>query len=348
MTFSKHTALWMVSFSTVIILLLCLFWNDPVLKTKQYIVPPPRPYYLPKKSENLNTKLESSGSYKPTEEKEDIAKILDVVKSMKHKKPLLVTLINNAYLPFTYSWLCNTKDMNIHKQVLLITTDSESKDHLNTLWPDVKVVAISGMSSKGDQTYSHAGYVRLMIRRTQILLKMLQNNIEIFLFEVDCLWIKNPVPTLAKNIGFDILVNPVSNRPGIVAGGFIYMFPTRATKYLWNELNNKLTKLEQRIRNLPPGRGISEGENDQIYLSDLVKRRVDGLKCKTLPLTEFSDGKWYSFPNKTRTASDPYVVNNNWVNGNQNKISRAKAWGHWFIRKDNSCDTENVKEIVKL
>lgn len=120
MTFSKHTALWMVSFSIVIILLLCLFWNDPVLKTKQYIVPPPRPYYLPKKSENLNTKLESPGSYKLTEEKEDIAKILDVVKSMKHKKPLLVTLINNAYLPFTYSWLCNTKDMNIHKQVVII------------------------------------------------------------------------------------------------------------------------------------------------------------------------------------------------------------------------------------
>lgn len=280
---------------------------------------------------------------------EDVIRILDVVNQMENRKPLLVTLVNNAYLPFTYSWLCNTKDMDVHKQVLLITTDTESKEKLNKLWPNVKVVAIrSETSSSGDQVYSHAGYVRLMIRRTQILLALLQNNIEIFLFEVDCLWVRNPVPVLSKNVNYDILVNPVSNRPRIIAGGFIYMFPTQPTKLLWNELNNKLLQLEKKIKSLPPGRPISEGENDQIYLSGLVAKKFGGVKPKVLPLEEYADGKWYSWTKEKRKSSNPYVINNNWALGNKNKISRAKEWGHWFIKEDNSCDNEQVKKIIKI
>lgn len=230
---------------------------------------------------------------------------------------------------------------------MIITADTESKEKLNKLWPEVKTVTISSLSSKGDQIYSHAGYVRLMIRRTEVLLKILQNNIEIFLFEVDCLWLRNPVPVLKENKGYDILVNPVGSRTGVYAGGFIYLFPTEATKYLWNELNTMLQKLENRIRLLPPGRPISEGENDQVYFSNLVKKKVHGLKPKVLPVIEYADGTWYNFPEEKRKAMKPYVINNNWVKGNENKIARAKKWGHWFIKEDNSCDMIQVKNIVK-
>ncbi|XP_052082158.1 uncharacterized protein LOC127719858 [Mytilus californianus] len=292
-----------------------------------------------------NNKSSSMNSVKDYKSK--FANIIDVVRQM-NVTPLLVTLVNRAYLPFAFSWLCNTEQMGIHKQVLFITTDTESKDQLNKLWPNIRVVAISGMSAvTNDQAYSHAGYIRLMIRRTQILLDILQNNIPIFLFEVDCLWIKNPVPSLVKNEGYDILVNPVSNRPGVIAGGFIYMFPTHATKVLWAELNAKLLTLEKKISNLSPEMGIPESQNDQMYLSDLVKKRVSGLKPKYLPLDEYADGKWYSFPEKIRATLDPYVINNNWVIGNKNKILRAKSWGHWFVLSDNTCDRDQIKNIVK-
>ncbi|CAG2246998.1 unnamed protein product [Mytilus edulis] len=299
-------------------------------------------------SEHNIKSSKSSSINLPKDYTNKFPEIIDLIRKM-NVSPLLVTLINRAYLPFAFSWLCNTEQMGIHKQVLFITTDEESKDQLNKLWPKINVVAISGMSAVStDQSYSHAGYIRLLIRRTQILLDILQNNIPIFLFEVDCLWIRNPVPSLVKNEGYDILVNPVSNRPGVVAGGFIYMFPTNATKFLWTELNAKLLTLEKKISNLSPEKGIPESENDQMYLSDLVKRRVSGLKPKYLPLDQYADGKWYSFPENTRATLDPYVINNNWVIGNKNKISRAKSWGHWFILSDNTCDGEQVKKIVKL
>lgn len=47
---------------------------------------------------------------------QEIADVLDVARQM-NAKPLLVTLINGAYLQFALSWLCNTEHMGIHKQV---------------------------------------------------------------------------------------------------------------------------------------------------------------------------------------------------------------------------------------
>ena len=60
----------------------------------------------------------------------DVIRILDIINKMENKKPLLVTLINNAYLPFTYSWLCNTKDMDVHKQVFTVYSQTCPWGHL--------------------------------------------------------------------------------------------------------------------------------------------------------------------------------------------------------------------------
>lgn len=273
--------------------------------------------------------------------------LLDAAKKISQKNlTVLVTLINDAYIPFTYSWLCNTKYMNIHKQVLIISSDEKSTEKLKLDWPEISVVYLKGLSSNGDQVYSHAGYVRLMIKRTEALLKLLENNIEMFLFEVDCLWLRNPMTYLQSHKGFDLLVNPVSERPGIVAGGFLFMYPTKATKSIWKALTTQLLKLETQIKALPPGRAISEGQNDQIFLSNLISRKHANIKTKSLPLTEFADGKWYTFPESKRNQLKPYVINNNWALGNKEKFTRAKKWGHWFLKDDNTCNEDQIKKIV--
>ncbi|XP_014782944.1 uncharacterized protein LOC106878281, partial [Octopus bimaculoides] len=117
---------------------------------------------------------------------------------MKKHNLVLFTLINNAYLPLVYSWLCNTVNMGIHEQILFITTDAISKQKFEKDWPDVKVVVLPEASLNGNQAYSKVGYVKLMVKRTEILNSLLQNNIEILLFEVDCLWVSNPIDECKK------------------------------------------------------------------------------------------------------------------------------------------------------
>ena len=281
--------------------------------------------------------------------KDDKVKVLAAARQITDKgDTLLVSFINNAYLPFAYSWLCNTAGMGIHDKVLIIAADNETEQSLKKNRPEIATVSISGYTMKGNQQYTRAGYVRIGIKRTQILNWILQDNIGIFLFEFDCLWVKNPVPVMTKFSDQDLVITPVAERPGMVAIGFYYMAPTDRMKKLWGELTRRLTILDNRLKKLTPGTVISEGENDQLYLTALIRRRYAGIRVKLLSLSEYPDGKWYNLPAEKRDINKIYILNNNWVEGNPKKIKRAKEFGHWFLKDNGTCDVDQVKKIVRL
>lgn len=263
-------------------------------------------------------------------------------------RTVMVTMVNDAYLPFTYSWLCNTKTMGIHKSVLIITTDKISKDNLTRDWPEISVVAMDLPNSGGDQAYSHVGYVKIMIKRTEMLLSIVMADVEMFLFEVDCLWFDNPVPQFHNLTGYDILVNPVSGRETVYAGGFLYLYATDKAKALWKKLTEQMINLGVKISKFADTKYISESDNDQQYLSALITSRYGGITIKELSLTDYPDGKWYELTEDDKKKTRPYVVNNNWVIGNKNKIERAKKFKHWFIHDDLTCDMELVNKTVYI
>lgn len=231
----------------------------------------------------------------------------------------------------------------------MITTDSNTKEKITFHWPDINVAVISvDKSLHGAQTYSQAGYIRLVIRRTQILLALLDNNIETFMFEVDCLWINNSVPLLHSHNGeYDMVFHGISGKAEKINGGFLYLFPTAPTKSVFKALNMILLRMDKKLQELPPGQCISERENDQEFLSKLVYMQYAGAKSKVFPLTTFGDGKWYSLPEVDRQSYKPYLINFNWIVGNKNKILRAKEWGHWFIKEDGMCDNDRVLKTLK-
>ena len=190
-----------------------------------------------------------------------------------YNRTVLVTMVNDAYLKFTYSWLCNTKNMGIHKSVLIITTDQVSKDNLTRDWPEINVVSMD-MKLQGDQTYSKVGYVKIMVKRTEMILSILMANLEVFLFEVDCLWLANPVPNLQKITGYDILVNPVAKTNNqVFAGGFLWLYVTNKAKALWKKLTQDMIALGEKISKRSDNAPVSEGENDQQFFSRLIREK---------------------------------------------------------------------------
>ncbi|KAH3882721.1 hypothetical protein DPMN_006665 [Dreissena polymorpha] len=273
--------------------------------------------------------------------------IVSVAKrASRSNKTVLLTMVNDAYLSFTYSWLCNTKDMGIHQSVLIITTDEISKTNLTRDWPEIHVFSMEMTTSKGDQTYSHAGYIKIMVKRTEMILAILMADIEIFLFEVDCLWLANPTPALQQEKGVDILVNPVEGVYKVYAGGFLYLFTTPRAKSLWKQLTVMMMNLGQKVEKMNEKQYISEAENDQQYISKLINDRYGGLLIKELSLDVYADGKWYEKSESDRAKLRPVIINNNWVLGNKKKMERAMKWKHWFIRPDWSCDMDLVRQVV--
>ena len=280
---------------------------------------------------------------------DDKSNILAAARRITDKgKILLVTFINDAFLPLAFSWLCNTEGMGIHDQILIIASDNDTEQTVKRKRPEIATVAISGYSMKGHQTYTRAGYVRLCIKRTQILNWILQENMGIFLFEFDSLWVRNPVPEMTAFDDYDLVTTPVAGRPGKFTTGFYYMAPTNPMKKFWQELTRRLNILDNKLKKLAPRTVISESANDQLYFAALLKEKYAGIRIKALSLSEYPDGKWYRLPAKKRYTTKIFVLNNNWIIGNSKKIQRAKKFGHWFLHADGTCDVEQVRRTVQL
>ncbi|CAI9734454.1 Hypothetical predicted protein [Octopus vulgaris] len=266
---------------------------------------------------------------------------------MKKHDLVLFTFINNAYLPFVYSWLCNTVNMGIHEQILFITTDAISKQQFEKDWPNVKVVVLPITSLNGDQIYSTVGYVKIMVQREEILNSLLQNDVELLLFEVDCLWVSNPLDECKKiALKNDMIVTSIAGRKNTAAGNFIYMKPTKAVKTLLQELNSKMRRLGKEIEGKDDNKLVSESENDQVYLMELINKRFGGIKYEVLPFDRYIDGKWYEMKLENRQKKHVVIIHNNWVVGNAKKLKRAKKFGHWFIDDSMKCKMDQVDRVV--
>lgn len=276
--------------------------------------------------------------------------LIQLAKDIQRKHGVvMVSIINEAFLSFTFSWMCNTEGMNIHDHIIYITTDSQSKKMLDLHWKKTnsKSIYIPSLNLHGDQEYSKVGYVKMMNFRTQLILLMLINNVTVFLFETDCVWLSNPMPEIRSSLkSYDMLLVKPTRGKGVL-GGFMVLKPTEATMSLWSNLSVQMWKLLMKIQSLPENKEISKIENDQVYFSKLIKMKYAHINVGFLSNKKFSDGKWYKFTEKERTQYTPLIINNNWIAGNKKKKERAEKWGHWFLRDNKTCDYSQIKKIVK-
>ncbi|XP_060587724.1 uncharacterized protein LOC132743211 [Ruditapes philippinarum] len=268
--------------------------------------------------------------------------------SLRKNRMVLFTVINEAYLPFAYSWLCNTKTMNIHDSVLFVTTDSQSKKKLQKDWPEVNVISMNMDDLRGNQSYSRVGYIKITVKRTEMIQTLLMANIDVFVFEVDCVWLGNPVTAISFEERHDIIVNPVYGTKDLFASGFILLRKTCRSKIVWQKVTDMMNELGKRIADLHEDDVLENygSENEQKYLADLILDGYGNVTLKMLPLELYADGQWYNLNDEERAKIRPIIINNNWIIGNQAKIERAKQWNHWFLRGDHTCDMDLVKKII--
>ncbi|XP_076461489.1 uncharacterized protein LOC143293980 [Babylonia areolata] len=247
---------------------------------------------------------------------------------------VMFCMINDAYFDFAASWGCNTAPLGVHRHVLFLTTDLVTGQRLKSLWPNMSVVALDLPQFSGFRNYSKAGHVRMMTERTRFILHLLEAGVPMLLFEVDCLWLKDPLPFLlppSHAAQADIVGTKVSVADKfVVAAGFLLLHPTPTTILFWRQLTNDMDQLVASFRTLGNSNAVDETKNEQEYFTNLAKRKFAGINIAYLSDKVFPDGKWYSLPEKERQDSRPILINNNWVIGKDSKRGRAKNFGHWF------------------
>ena len=268
---------------------------------------------------------------------------------------VLFSVLNDAYSDLVNSWLCNTASLgDVHSRVLFLSTDRATGRRLKDAWPNVTVVSAEGSRFSGPQSYTQAGYVRLMVERTRLIQRLVQSKVRLLLFEVDFVWLDDPLPVIfaqSRESGADIVATKVYRRQ-LACGCFLLLNPTAATARLWTRLTEKMDELDRRVSRLGARSRVSQLTNDQAFLSDLIKERYGGVNVSYLPEALFPDGKWYTVA-KVRAVEAPYplLIHNNWIVGNAAKIQRAKQFRHWFLSANSTsghvvCDVVAVRDLV--
>lgn len=295
------------------------------------------------------------------ENQAEIEEIVAAARKVDHAVSL--TVANSRFLPFAYSWWCNIQLGGFMPpgRIIWVTNDKLAEEGLQILQPS-KVVffkSLSGAEGKGAD-YKMAGYWSFMLSRTLLVRELLTRGIQVFLFDLDQVWLHNPwtfISPLLEHREWDLVGTrgySKSEHGGEVQGNFLFLNPTKPTIALWHEVSDRFSAAYAKCcANVTPDTYVGGIEQDQFLLSHLVAftsyKRIHKLKFIELDRHRFLDGKWYSDPLGNPKEQDPISIQNNWIVGSDNKIARAVKFRHWFWDNVTSeCLTKNAVDILRV
>ena len=251
--------------------------------------------------------------------------------ALKMKKETIFVMYAVNMVEILQSWLCNTKNMKgVHERLLLIV-DAKSYNMLDT-WKDSVAIVVDNTSDVSYMAYDTVGYWRLVQRRLHIFGDILRAKQNIFIIEPDAWWNRNPVYLIDSNKNVDVV--GFENSPGIYGFGFLRLHATDAVLKLWSmtefmvdtKMNTYVDMTQNEILHLTP-----TAHEQIIFSKGLAAYNVsNGVLNKCL----FPSGRWYEENDtknmkKKQPECNPYVIQNNYIVGYENKMKRAKNAGHW-------------------
>ena len=234
---------------------------------------------------------------------------------------LLVTFINEGWIPMVRNWICSAERVGLKDKIYLISLEKGVCNKLQ----DTQVPCYQYPNATIKYTkFGQLGYQKMMIERTKLVLKLLSCGATIFMVDTDIVFLKNPLTYLegiSRNM--DIVFQADSTEvkmldsilPYIfdyICGGFIYIIPNSATKYLW------LSILQYQLNFL---------WNDQAGLNICIRHYSRRIRWRTLNSKYFPNGQQYFIYGERH--SDAMIVHANHLRGEDNKIFHLVAEDLW-------------------
>ena len=233
-----------------------------------------------------------------------------------------VQVFNRGFLEISKSWICNVRSLkNVLSATLFVVTDSESYTALAQL-ENVNVVLIEFKSPK-DMIYGEETYYSFTHFRTDLILKLLKSDINVWSTESDATWFASPWNDMDDTSDLLLVDNRPERKRHEVSVGMIYLKATTDVISLWENLLN--------------WRRTNPNQEEQNYLSQLVRETKASVRW--LSSLEYVSGLWYlDITLRTGLCKGwEKVIQNNFIIGNDKKIKRAQKFGHWFLKSDGSC-----------
>jgi UDP-arabinose 4-epimerase len=242
---------------------------------------------------------------------------------------VVLQILNEGYIEMTKSWICNVKMFpGAISHVMFITTDEISYKAIKKFDPSLNVYYVDVKAIK-TMEYGQKVYWEYMLWRAKFLEKLLQSDVTILLTEADQFWFKNVVEDIKQRLSskfdFMCLNDQCSTNTQLVNGGFQLLRSSQTLLDTWKAYVSKYEGMLKKYKSKPDTRDIGD-ISDQITLSNMIKS--SSVSYSFLPVKLYVCGKYFQTPQAYRT---PILVHNNWIKGNNAKISRAKKVKQWFL-----------------
>ncbi|CAH1773504.1 unnamed protein product [Owenia fusiformis] len=252
-------------------------------------------------------------------------------------------VINGAYLPFLLSWLCNTANMDVHRHLLIVISDENAVQQVRFLWPDLYVMSITIPEENLNKnlTFGEAGYLRYLLVRIEIMYTLINNDINVVLFEADAVWFKNPLALVTSMNEYDIIGSTTNTHH--LAFGFMFLRSNKIMIKIFGSLVLEMRFLIVSLQDRDAKEDVHIMAYDQDYLAKNLEKHEQDVRVNLLNETIVADGFWYT--SKWYLQLGTYILNNNGIKGNGLKIKRAKENGHWLILEDYTCNWDKIKAI---
>ncbi|XP_045183706.2 uncharacterized protein LOC123542116 [Mercenaria mercenaria] len=291
------------------------------------------------KLNNYKKEIEFNQHLQDTKKKfADIVKLAEtILNSNKKWKIVLLTFVDEDNTAFANSWLCNTKYLDLHSSLILVTYGRESKEFMDKNWPGIRKYTLEPNVSEQDLRS-----VQLTPRKLQIINAIVHAGINVLLLDVESVWFANPLPSFKADEGSDMLVNfaPKSR----VNTGFLVLFATEKTKSFWATLYGKLRSLA----NTSSEHSIGLETRFEDMLHSMLSSRFGGVSIRELPIASYSEGMWYMLSPEERKKTRPIVIRNNYMSGFASRIDRAMQWQHWFTLNNGTCYENRIKQMIPV
>ena len=242
---------------------------------------------------------------------------------------IFLQIINAAYVSLTLNWICQVSAQVLSKTVFLATDDVAA-----SALRKAKVQFVVERFGSHDLVYGTRSYYSYMLQRTRVVETLLRYGINVWIIESDATWFGDPTEQLKMNSNFDV----IAGQDGLLhqnnaEGGFIFLNSTPSTIKLWQKIRRHQEAELSALRHFSWHRKPdAEAGNEMV----LLQMYLGEVRWTFFDKWRFVSGLWYM--NDTfRNITNPLVIQNNWIKGNEAKIRRAQLWLHWYLLPDNSC-----------
>ena len=262
---------------------------------------------------------------------------------------VIIILFNRAYIPMTKSWLCNTIFMKGVWQKTLFISSDRAAVHDMIIWNSSLNVVHWDISEDYSQElkFGQLQYFRLMSQRVSLMVHILEAGVPILLAETDSVWTKNALEFLPPRSDWDIA--PAWDMIQYMMG-FIFIRPTEASLRVFRTIHSEYESVLLEY--------IDEGMDfvidwearafagDSLMFLNYVRLAVDPkLKVEALDFDTHVGGNWYVERSRSKCAI-PVTIQNNWLAGNDRKVTRMRDFGQWFLSDDDETCTANSPSQV--